>query len=168
MQGAQSAPVDLDDLQRTFFDGLYTYRIPIAMGTLLATGLLTIGAWRAGWFAAARRHRGRTAGILAIALVVGLPLAWYLASPLWIRTELVEPGPAVGLDRADVVASRATGPSTGPSDPPAATEVPAIATPSPFAVRRVWTGSFRGTDAFHFGRGRASIIETAPGAYSLR
>jgi hypothetical protein len=32
----------------------------------------------------------------------------------------------------------------------------------------VLTGTFRGTDEFHFGEGTASIIETAPGRYTLR
>jgi hypothetical protein len=34
--------------------------------------------------------------------------------------------------------------------------------------RRLASGSFHGTDDFHFGRGTATIIETAPGAYTLR
>ena len=35
-------------------------------------------------------------------------------------------------------------------------------------ARRLASGSFHGTDDFHFGRGTATIIETAPGAYTLR
>jgi hypothetical protein len=35
-------------------------------------------------------------------------------------------------------------------------------------ARRVASGPFSGTDDFHFGRGTASIIETAPGTFTLR
>jgi hypothetical protein len=35
-------------------------------------------------------------------------------------------------------------------------------------ARRLASGSFTGTDDFHFGRGTATIIETAPGSYTLR
>ena len=38
--------------------------------------------------------------------------------------------------------------------------------PSP--RRRSLSGEFAGTDDFHFGSGTASIIETAPGTYTLR
>src|SRR5690349_2075977 len=118
--------MDFDELMRAVFDGLYTYRIPIAVGTLLATLVLAALAWRRGWLAAAGRHRGRTAALAGTALVVGLPLGWYLASPLWIRTELVEPAPALVLDAADTTSSPAAAvPTTAPritgSTAPAAT-----------------------------------------------
>jgi hypothetical protein len=85
--------------------------------------------------------------LLAGVLAIGLPLGWYLASPLFIRTELIEPSP-VGL--------------TG-----AATAAPS-ASVSPFGAATVLTGTFQGADDFHFGEGTASIIETAPGRYTLR
>jgi len=165
--------VDFDELQRAFFDTLYTYRIPLAIGTVLATALLGALAWRAGWFASARRHPRRTAALVCMAIVVGLPLGWYLASPLWIRTELVEPAPAVVLDAADATpTSAAVIPTAAPgntgSNAPALTSAPATPAPTPFAVRRVSTGSFHGTDEFHYGRGTASIIETRPGRFTVR
>ena len=40
--------------------------------------------------------------------------------------------------------------------------------PTPFAARTIATGEFHGTDDFHFGRGTATIVETAPGTYTLR
>ena len=160
--------MDLDEAQRALFDSLYTHRTELAIGTLLAIVLLAIVAWRFGWLAAARRHRGRTAGLITVGLVVGLPFAWYLASPLWIRIELVEPGPAVILDAADSTPPAEASPPTRPSPAPIASEAVAEPSPTAFAARRISSGRFRGTDEFHFGRGTASIIETAPGAFTLR
>jgi hypothetical protein len=148
----------LDDLQRAFFDGLYTYRIPVAVGSIVVAVVVLAIAWRAGWFAAARRHRGRSGVLLAVVLAVGLPLTWYLASPIWIRTELIEPEPA-----AEVVAVVTPAPST--STAPTASVAPQ---PTPFAPRAISSGEFHGTDDFHFGSGTARIVETAPGAYTLR
>lgn len=87
------------------------------------------------------RHKLPASVVAGIALVVLVPVAYYLASPLWIRTSLVEP-PAGGAGviepaRAEVMSS---------------------------ALR----GEFRGADTFHFGRGRALINEAAPGRYTLR
>ncbi|MDP9484066.1 MAG: DM13 domain-containing protein, partial [Chloroflexota bacterium] len=45
---------------------------------------------------------------------------------------------------------------------------PPSPTPTPFAPATVATGSFVGTDEFHFGRGTASIVEIEPGRYRLR
>ena len=60
--------------------------------------------------------------------------------------------------------------------PPRRAATPRSPTPPPTpgpadavrAARRSASGSFHGTDDFHFGRGTATIIETAPGAYTLR
>ena len=156
----------LDDLQRAFFDGLYTYRIPIAIGSIVLAVVGLLIAWRAGWFAAARRHPGRSGALFVAFLAVALPLTYYVASPIWIRTELIEPDPVAGVISSSTstpIASRVVvpSPSTTPSDPP----VPA---PTPFVATPVATGSFHGTDEFHFGRGTAAIIETAPGRFTLR
>ena len=150
----------LADLQRAFFDGLYTYRIPIAVGSMVVAVALIVIAWRAGWFAAARRHPARSGVLLVVILAVGLPLTWYLASPIWIRTELVEPEPAAEVV---VIVSPKPSPSVG-AVPPA----PATVQPTPFAPRTITSGEFRGTDDFHFGKGTARIVETAPGTYRLR
>ena len=45
---------------------------------------------------------------------------------------------------------------------------PATAVPTAFVASPVASGSFSGTDDFHFGKGTATIIETAPGVYHLR
>ena len=158
--------MNADELQRAFFDSLYTNRIAVAIGSIVVMTVLAVLAWRAGWFDAARRHPARSGALLVVALAVGLPVAWYVASPIWIRTELVEPGPAAVIDVTPAPPSPATAPSAVPASPaPLATATPS---PAPFAVRRHSTGSFRGTDDFHFGRGTATILETAPGRFTLR
>lgn len=157
----------LGDFGRAFFNALYDYRLPIALGTAVAALLIVVIAWRRGWFAAARRHPGRSALALAIAIAVGAPLTWYLASPIWIRTSLVEAGPTAGPSLASTpapsVASAA--PTAPPTSAPTATPSPE---PTPFAPVTVASGEFEGTDEFHFGRGTASIIEVEPGRYHLR
>jgi Electron transfer DM13 len=159
--------MDFDDLQRTFFDGLYAYRIPIAIGTVVVAVVLLAVAWRMGWFAAARRHPARAGALLVITLAVGLPIGWYLASPIWIRTELVEPGPVAVVDATASPSPAPTAPPSGPAPTAPAQPTPSPE-PTPFVARRVASGSFSGTDEFHFGRGTASIIETAPGTFTLR
>jgi hypothetical protein len=153
----------LDDLQRAFFDGLYTYRIAIAIGSVILAVLGIVIAWRAGWLAAARRHPRRAGALLVVALAVTLPLGYYLASPIWIRTELVEPDPVGGLASSPSAASVVVAPS--PSAAPLDRAVPER---TPFVARTIATGSFHGTDEFHFGRGSATILETAPGTFTLR
>jgi electron transfer DM13 len=160
------AAMDPDELQRAFFDGLYTNRIAVAIGSIVVVVVLAMVGRRAGWFDAARRHPARSGTVLVVALAVSLPVAWYLASPIWIRTELVEPGPAAVVDVTPSPASPTTAFSAAPASPaPVVTTTPS---PAPFAARRHSTGSFRGTDDFHFGRGTATIIETAPGRFTLR
>ena len=161
----------MDDLARTFFDFLYDQRVAIAIVSALAAVGAAVVAWRLGWFAAARRHPGRAAALAVVTLVIALPLGWYLASPIWIRTSLVEPGPTVA---PSVV------PSAEPSSAPVPTDVPASPTatasteptpeptPTPFSPVTVASGEFAGTDEFHFGRGTASLIEVEPGRYHLR
>jgi len=161
----------LGDIERLFAVSLYPLRIPIAVGLTIGVVMLLVWARRRGWFAAARRHPGRAGALLVVALVAGLPVGYYLASPLFIRTELVEPDP--------VAAAR---PTTRPSTPtvtvaptassPVASTPAAASSPAPEATPFVpavhASGSFSGTDEFHFGKGTASIIETAPGEYALR
>ncbi len=131
----------IGDLERLFATGIYPLRVPIAVALVVAFGALVLLGRRRGWFAAARRHPGRTAGLTGVVLAVALPLGWYLASPLFIRTELIEPAPVA---------------VTSPDGP------------SPATATTIAAGSFRGADDFHFGRGTASIIETSPGGYTLR
>jgi hypothetical protein len=155
------------DFGRVFFNALYDYRLALALATSVAAVVIVIVAWRRGWIAAARRHPGRSALAIAIALVVGAPLAWYLASPIWIRTSLVEAGPTAAPSLASIPAPSVASPAptAPPTSAPTATPPPE---PTPVAPVTVASGRFEGTDEFHFGRGTASIIEVEPGRYHLR
>lgn len=115
---------------------IYPNRVAIAVVTaVLAVAVAFIG-WRRGWHRVARRHpRTATLGLVA-ALAIALPLGWYLGSPLFLRSELVEAAP---------VTSASAAPSA-----------------------RARSGSFVGADDFHFARGTARLVETAPGRYTLR
>jgi len=129
----------LDDLQRSLFDALYTYRIPVAVGSIIAGALLLVVAWRFGWLEKARRHPARTGALLVLLLAIGLPLGYYTASPLFIRTELIEPDPLVEVvvppgSAASAAPSRAPDP-TGLADPSAqATESSSTPTSEPSAA----------------------------------
>lgn len=165
----------IGDLERLFATSLYPLRVPIAIA--MAVSLVGVGlvARRRGWFAVARRHPRRSGAALAIVLAVGLPVAWYLASPLFIRTQLIEPAPVALADAGAVPFP--TLPSASPAAsgdaataPPALVEPSIAASPQPsqFVTSVIAAGTFHGADEFHFGEGSASIIETAPGRYTLR
>lgn len=158
----------IGDLERLFATSLYPLRVPIAIATILGLVGLALVARRRGWFAAARRHPGRATALVAVVLAIGLPLGWYFASPLFIRTELIEPAPVevTGATPAATPEPVADG-SPAPSATGEATEAPATES-TPFAPTTLASGTFRGADEFHFGEGTASIIETAPGQYTLR
>jgi hypothetical protein len=101
-------------------------------------------------------------------LIVGVPLAWYLASPIWIRTSLVEAGPTAAQSAAPSPSVAAT---TAPTAEPSRSATPTASPtpePTPFVPVTVASGEFEGTDEFHFGSGTASIIEVEPGRYHLR
>ena len=143
----------IGELERFFATALYPNRVPIAIGGTVVVVVLAILARRRRWDRVVRRHP-RTAGVVAAAaLVVGLPLAWYLGSPLFLSTTVDEPRP--------VTAGGATpAPSPVSPGPPS----PSVA-PSGMGAR---SGSFTGADEFHFGRGTAHLVQTAAGGYVVR
>ena len=183
----------LGDLERAFASSIYPLRLPLAiLAAALVAGLVVL-AWRRGWLAAARRHPARGAAVVLVALLVAVPAGWYLASPLFIRTELREAAPviatATGAEASPVTgggapsapavsvatptlptastASAAPAASIVPSTPaPAATPAPATPTATPELL--ALAGEFSGADDFHFGRGRAILLETEPGRHVLR
>lgn len=160
-----------NDLART----LYDQRILVVILSIVGFVALIAIARRRGWFAAAARHPRRTTGASLLAVLVLAPVTWYLASPIFIRTELVEPAP-VGVITPTPPAAPATDsptPTPLPDPTPATTADPTPAatpdpTPAPFVPATVASGEFQGTDDFHFGRGTATIIEIEPGRYHLR
>jgi hypothetical protein len=156
------------DLERLFATSLYPLRVPIGIGLALAFVALVLVARRRGWFAAARRHPRRTGSLAIVALVVGLPIGWYLASPLVIRTQLIEPVPvALAEPLAPPVGIPSKSPGAATADPASPTPPPTPAA-TPFESSVQATGPFNGADDFHFGEGTASVIETAPGRFTLR
>jgi hypothetical protein len=162
----------LGDIERFIATNLYPNRVAIAIGLVVLLVAAILVARRRGWFAAARRHPGRTAVAVVAALAIGLPSAWYLGSPLFVRTSLHEPAPIVAAGSAspapEPAAMTATPATTTPTEASAPTPSPPPApTPAPaLATRR--SGTFTGADEFHFGRGTATLIETAPGAWTVR
>ena len=159
--------MNFDDLGRAFFDAVYESRIPIGIGSVVAAVGLLLVARRLHWFEAARRRPIRAGALLVAVLAIGLPVGWYLVSPVFIRTELVEPDPIAAAQPSAMPSPTQAAPlvSGAPVSP---APVAAAPTASLFVARTTLNGSFRGTDDFHFGRGTARIIETAPGAYVLR
>jgi hypothetical protein len=154
----------LGELERAFATSLYPLRVPIGIGLLVGLVGLVLFARRRGWFAAARRHPGRTTVLAITLLAVGLPVGWYLGSPLFIRTALVEPAPSVAPSAGPSAAVPTAAVATpGPTE--AASPAP-ITTAPPLAPER--TGQFTGADEFHFGRGTARLIETEPGVWIVR
>jgi Electron transfer DM13 len=159
----------LGDLERFAATTLYPWRFAIGALAIAVVVVLVVVAIRRGWVAAAQRHPGRTGVLLAVALVFLAPAAWYLGSPLFIRTELQEPPPAaVG---AGETAAQSTSPTLVPSPDPGSAQ-PSAPDPTPaatpVATPVVRTGSFAGADEFHFGSGRATLTEAADGRSTLR
>ncbi len=152
----------IGDLERLFAASLYPNRVPIAIALAAMGVLLLLIARRRGWFAAARRHPARTAAVAVIALAIGVPSAWYLGSPLFVRTSLNEPAPV-----ARPVDAPSAAPTTGASVRPDASAGPA-ATASTAQLAEPRTGTFTGADDFHFGSGTATLIESSPGAWTVR
>ena len=101
--------------------------------------------------------------IAALLLAVAIPAGDYLLSPLWERSHLEEESPLV-VASDDMDGSDSATPTAEPQPSPAATDEP---TP-PFEPRVTHSGEFSGADDFHFGRGKALLIETEPGVYTLR
>lgn len=158
----------IGDIANDVAHTLYELRIPVVIASLCLAILIVVVAHRLGWFAAARRHPRRT-GLLAVsALAVALPVGWYLGSPIFIRTSLVEAEP-IQPSIATVPPSADTAPTADPAPSVAPTgTAPAPPTPAPFVATTLKTGQFSGTDDFHFGHGTASIVEVEPGRFHLR
>src|SRR5262245_58965801 len=168
----------IGDLERLVATNLYPLRVPIAIVAVVVVVLLAWVTRRRGWLAALRRHPARTAvavvalAVLSARLVLFPPATWYLASPLFIRVELLEPEPVALAPTATpspepTPSPRATTAATPDPSEPAPTE-PATVAPTPAPTPLALAGRFRGADDFHFGRGRARLIEVEPGRHVVR
>ena len=150
----------LGDLGSAVLGAAYTYRLAIAIAAAVVAVALAIAARRGRWLGRARRHPLRSAAILVPTLALALPLGWYLASPLVISTTIDEPAPIAAATASPTVTPPA---SSSPLAPRSVAPAPS-ATRSPVAL----AGAFHGSDDFHFGRGTARLIETAPGTFVVR
>ena len=151
------------DLERLIAEDLYPYRWPITIAFVLTIAATAVFAYRMGWHLTAWRHKLATGVIATVLLVVAIPAGDYLFSPLLERSHLEEESPLVMA--SDVMGgSDSATPIAEPQPSPAATDEPA----PPFEPRVTHSGEFSGADDFHFGRGKALLIETEPGVYTLR
>lgn len=158
----------LGDLERGFANAIYPNRVLIAITFVIVAVLVVVLAWRRRWDRSVRHHpRMATAG-LGLGLVLVIPAAWYVGSPLVLSTTIDEPAPI------SVIASSPV-PSAPPSasaslDPPTRGSSEATArTPTSLPFRATErSGSFSGADDFHFASGGARLVETGPGEFTLR
>ena len=155
------------DLERAFAAAIYPNRGAIALISVVLLAGLALVARRRRWDRPVRRHPLTSALTLGIVLAIAVPAGWYLASPLFLSTTVDEPPPVAAVEPSQTPVATPTG-EPAASNEPARTGSPSpspTATPAPL-IQRV--GSFMGADEFHFGRGAARLIETAPGSFTVR
>jgi hypothetical protein len=125
------------DLERLFVDAVWPVRVPFAITLLVGLALSVFIAWRRGWFALARAHPRPLVVGLVMFLAIGGPIGWIVGSPLFVRTELVEESAVAVAAAAGTTASTLA------------------------------SGEWQGADDFHFGSGRARLVEGPDGSLSL-
>ena len=152
------------DLERFLSEDLYPYRWPITIGAAVGVFAALVLAYRLRWHRPLTRHPAASAFVLLAALAVVIPAGWYVLSPLWERSYLEEASP---LEAAGAPTAPIPAPTIAESGSPPATSGAKTAV-IPASPRLTHAGMFIGADDFHFGRGDAQLIETAPGVYTLR
>ena len=155
----------IGDLERAFAAAIYPNRVVVAIAALAVLVALAVIARRRAWASVVRRHPRRSGALLVPVLAVTMPLGWYLASPLVLSSTIDEPVPAVATavsprPSLSPAASAPIAPRSGPAATPAPTQ-----TPAPLLAL---SGTFMGTDEFHFGRGTARLIEIGQGQFVVR
>ena len=158
----------IGDLERAFAALIYPNRVLVGIAVVVVAVGLVVLARRRRWHDAVRRQPRRSAAILVPVLAIALPLGWYLASPLVLSKTIDEPAPVVvGAASPSPAPTASSTPATSAAatlrPSPTPSPVPSQ-TPSPVAR----SGSFHGADDFHFGRGTAHLLETAPGVFVVR
>jgi hypothetical protein len=108
------------DIER-FVSDLYPYRWLIAALAVVGLALLATAGYRRGWHLALLRHKLRTTLVVVPLLVVSLPLAYYLLSPLWTRTTIIEESPLAAVSNSVPGVAAATRTVSSPT--PVATNV---------------------------------------------
>lgn len=155
----------IGELERIFAGSIYPNRVAIAIAGVTLLAVLAFLARRRHWDQVVRRHPRASIASVAVAAVALGPIAWYLGSPLILSTTVDEPAPAVAASPLPTP----IGVSPTPSRPdPSAAAPSASPNPSPVPSLIELTGKFAGADDFHFGRGTARLIETAPGRFTVR
>ena len=150
------------DLERFVSEDLYPYRVPVTIGAIVALIAAAYAAERAGLLAYLWQRRVVTTAVGVPAIVILGYLVFPYVSPLWERSRLDEAPPVV---EAATVEGGSETPQASAGEGKPAGDAP-LPTVVPSSV--VLAGEFQGADDFHFGRGQALIIETAPGEYVLR
>ncbi len=161
------------DLERLLSEDLYPYRWPLVIGMVVATAAFVAAGWQRGWHRWVWSHRLRAAAIGAPLVAMAAVGSYPLVSPLFERSTVCEASPIAGtgagseacMDEPAVAttpAARTPGASTAGAPTPDVTASPG------FEARVALEGEFKGADDFHFGRGKALLIETAAGEYTLR
>lgn len=157
-------------LERFLSEDLYPYRVPVTLVAALALAAATWLAARRGWLTRltgiARRRPVASSAVALILVLTVLPAGYYLASPLWTRTTLIEESPIVGAATASSTGTAETMPgSVQPTDTAA---IDPSVTGAVELPRTVLSGEWMGADDFHFARGEALIIEVETGSFVLR
>jgi len=155
----------IGDLERAFAASIYPNRVLVAILIIVGVLGLAVVARRRGWLTRLRRHPGRSAAAAVLTLAIVTPIAWYLASPLILSSTIDEPPPVLAAEPTSTPSPMPTARPAAPS--PTAPPAPA-STPSPTPAPVALAGTFKGADDFHFGRGTARLIETAPGTFVVR
>ena len=97
---------------------------------------------------------------IALAVIIGLPIAWYLLSPLWINVQVDEAFPTALPADVSVQATQAM--STAMAEPEKMMEEPIPETDMVLLAE----GSFY--DIIHLGSGQALVYQLADGSRILR